>query len=49
MNLSDVIGTKNIEAFLVENMMETHYESEVENPPCLAEYEKIKYLQQTLK
>ena len=39
---------KNIEDFLVWNIIENHYESEDENPPHHSETGKIKYLQKTL-
>ena len=48
MTLSNVKDTKNIEDVLVENIMETHYSSENENPPHHSEAGQNKYLQQTL-
>ena len=46
-NLSNFKDTKK-KLFLVENIMETHYESDDENPPCHSDAGKIKYLEQTL-
>ena len=46
MTLSNFKDTKNIEDFLVGNIMGTHYESEDENPPHHSEAGKIKDLQQ---
>ena len=49
MTLSNVKYNKNIEDFLVENIMETHSESKDENPTHNSEARQIKDLQQTLK
>ena len=48
MTFSNVRDTKNIEDFLVWNIMENHYESEDENPPHHSEAGQMKYLQKTL-
>ena len=48
MKLSNVNDTKNIDIILVENILETHYKSEDENPTRHSEAGKIKYWQQTL-
>ena len=48
MKFSNVKDTKPFEDFLVENMMETHYESEDEKPPRHSQAGKIKDLQLTL-
>ena len=45
MILSNDKYTKNIEDVLVENIIETFYESEDENPPRYSEARKIKCLQ----
>ena len=49
MTLSNVKYTKNIDVFLVANVMETHYESNDENPPRHSEAVQPRDLQQTLK
>ena len=41
MTLSNVKDTKNIEDFLVENIIETYHDSEDENPPHHSEAGKI--------
>ena len=48
MTLLNVKDTKKVGEFLVENIIEIHYESEEKNTPNLSEAGKIKYLQQTL-
>ena len=48
MTLSIVKDIKNIEDFLLENILETHYKSKGENPHRHSESGKIKYFQQTL-
>ena len=49
MTLSNVQYNKSIDDFLVENIMETHYEFDDEKTLRHRESGKIKYLQQTLK
>ena len=49
MKLSNVNDTKNIDIILVENILETHYKSEDENPTRHSEAGKSKDLQQNLK
>ena len=48
MTLSNYEDTKNIKAFLVENITETHYKYADENPHCHSDAGQNKYLQQTL-
>ena len=48
MTLSNVKYTKTIDDLLVENVMETHYESNDENPPRHSEAVQSRDLQQTL-